>query len=78
LVEEEYMLLAEMKQFKAIISPIRRLPPEIIGEIFRYFAPALSSHHHSWGMKMRAEIPWHLGQVCRYWRNVAFSMRSLW
>ncbi|KAJ7631732.1 hypothetical protein DFH06DRAFT_1479954, partial [Mycena polygramma] len=45
LIEQEYALLAEMHRFKGVMSPIRRLPPEIIGEIFLYFAPSLKKDH---------------------------------
>ncbi|KAJ6479284.1 hypothetical protein C8R47DRAFT_613319 [Mycena vitilis] len=89
LIEQEYALLAEMHLFKGVVSPIRRLPPEILGEIFLYSIPLLqkdhklrekSVHEHpDWSNDLeRAKTPWHLGQICRYWRTVALSLRSLW
>ncbi|KAJ7656963.1 hypothetical protein DFH06DRAFT_937652, partial [Mycena polygramma] len=89
IIEQEYTLLVEIQRYKLIMSPIRRLPPEIIGEIFSYFAPSLRSDHQlrsrlyyecplGSDVDRRAEPPWHLGQICRYWRTVALSLRSLW
>ncbi|KAJ7656960.1 hypothetical protein DFH06DRAFT_1298134 [Mycena polygramma] len=91
LIEQEYALLAEIRRCKGVMSPIRRLPPEIVGEILLYFAPSLRSDHRvrsrlyyecPHGMPddgvERVETPWHLGQICRYWRTVALSLRSLW
>ncbi|KAJ6479298.1 hypothetical protein C8R47DRAFT_1286111 [Mycena vitilis] len=45
LVEQEYALLAEMRRCNGVLSPIRRLPPEIVGEILLYFTPSLRSDH---------------------------------
>ncbi|KAJ7685551.1 hypothetical protein DFH06DRAFT_46249 [Mycena polygramma] len=82
LINEEHSLVAKMHQYKGVISPIRRLPPEIIGEIFLHFAPVFGTTHipHDSGRRSvsKAEIPWYLGQICRYWRRVALSVRSLW
>ncbi|KAJ7622670.1 hypothetical protein DFH06DRAFT_954856, partial [Mycena polygramma] len=74
LIEQEYALLAEMRRCKGVMSPIRRLPPEIVGEILLYFAPSFACG----SIMSRVETPWHLGQICRYWRTVALSLRSLW
>ncbi|KAJ6531250.1 hypothetical protein B0H19DRAFT_905164, partial [Mycena capillaripes] len=85
LITEEYALLNEMRRYKGVISPIRRLPPEIIGAIFLYLAPVLGSNHQlrrrgplELDRVPRVRIPWHLGHICRYWRAVALSTRSLW
>ncbi|KAJ7766666.1 hypothetical protein B0H16DRAFT_369866 [Mycena metata] len=90
IVDEEHDLRAELRLCTGILSLIRRIPPEILAEIFIYFAPVLDVDHFdarrdpfaedplSTGLCMTAEIPWHLGQICRSWRTVALSLRSLW
>lgn len=57
-----------------ILSPLRRacLPPEIITEIFHYFADA---DHVTCNVSQGI---WNLARVCRYWRNIAISSPSLW
>ncbi|KAJ7629678.1 hypothetical protein DFH06DRAFT_1480241 [Mycena polygramma] len=57
-----------VRQHRAIFSSIRRLPPEILCEIF---AMTLSSG--KW-----PTAPWYLGVICRSWRRVALSYTPLW
>jgi hypothetical protein len=63
-----------VRQHRAIISPVRRVPQELICEIF---ALTLSS-----GMlddEDRAlQPPWYLGHICRSWRHAAVSFCPLW
>lgn len=51
-----------IKQHRAILSPIRTLPPEILQHIF-FFA---------------LDTPWTVSQVCLSWRQSAISFPSLW
>ena len=61
-----------IRQHKAILSPLRLLPPDIIEEIFHWFkCPRTSSNE--W-----RNIPWMLGHICRSWRDVALSASFLW
>ncbi|KAK7019286.1 hypothetical protein R3P38DRAFT_1259219 [Favolaschia claudopus] len=75
----------EIRRCRGIVSPVRRLPREIIAEIFLHLAPALTTGHlfraTSWRNESRVPrvaIPWQLGRVCREWRTVAVSLHSLW
>jgi hypothetical protein len=56
----------------ALLSPIRRLAPELLSEIFRHCLPCpyLSPHSHS--------VPLLLAQICYLWRQVALSTPALW
>ncbi|KAJ7766663.1 hypothetical protein B0H16DRAFT_1210759, partial [Mycena metata] len=85
LLREQIVLCSEMPQLRGIMSSIRRLPPEIIGEIFLYLTPVLLKgdyrNHRAYSKSdppPKTKIPWYLGQICRYWRSVALSLRSLW
>ncbi|KAK7055111.1 hypothetical protein R3P38DRAFT_2599950 [Favolaschia claudopus] len=72
-------LKTEMDGYKSILSPIRRVPPEIIAEIFRYFVPypdpTIKRHPLSF---QKVSPPWKLGQICRRWRMIAVTLHELW
>src|ERR1700733_15289970 len=55
-----------------LLSPIRRLPPELLGEIFRYCLP---QNYHEKGDHKAVMLPSH---VCKHWRDVALSTPTLW
>ncbi|KAJ7498105.1 hypothetical protein B0H11DRAFT_2383026 [Mycena galericulata] len=70
-LEEEQVLLSEYyAQNTAIVSPLRRMPPEILGEIFSRTLPSRA-------LNVR-DSPWVLTQVCKRWRAVSILMPSLW
>jgi hypothetical protein len=52
-----------------LLSPLRRLPPELLSEIFTH---TLCGHFSTVIELM------HLSQICSRWRKVALSMPSLW
>ncbi|KAF7364378.1 hypothetical protein MSAN_01098500 [Mycena sanguinolenta] len=58
-------------QHTGILSPLRRMPPEILYEIFSWTVPLRDV--------FRAEkSPWILTRVCSGWRAIALSQPSLW
>ncbi|KAJ7673232.1 hypothetical protein DFH06DRAFT_1174943 [Mycena polygramma] len=58
-----------VRQYRAVLSPVRRVPLELLCEIF---ALTLSADD-------TAERPhWYLGQICRSWRFSALACTSLW
>ncbi|KAJ7197801.1 hypothetical protein GGX14DRAFT_573950 [Mycena pura] len=57
----------------ALVSPARRLPQDILGEIFM---ACLSENGYA-SMKP-SEAPLLLCRLCRDWRNLALSMPRLW
>ena len=58
-----------------ILSPLRRLPPEILGEIFLICKDEASGKPHK---ILRRQPPGVLSQVCRSWRQVAINLPRLW
>ncbi|KAJ6506278.1 hypothetical protein C8R47DRAFT_112426 [Mycena vitilis] len=54
-----------VRQHQSILSPIRRVPSELICEIFSW----------TWSGK---KTPWNLGHICRSWRQHAVSYPLLW
>ncbi|KAJ7112107.1 hypothetical protein C8R44DRAFT_985125 [Mycena epipterygia] len=61
-------------QCSGVLSPIRRVPPELICEIFSWTSPCTRNI----GKNTVAHPPWHLGHICRSWRDTALVYPPLW
>ncbi|KAJ7740015.1 hypothetical protein DFH07DRAFT_751826, partial [Mycena maculata] len=73
LTEERDSLGAYIGAHKALVSPVRRLPLDIIQEIFVACLPT----HRNCVMSAR-EAPVLLGRICSAWRAISFSTPRLW
>ncbi|KAF8965551.1 hypothetical protein BDZ97DRAFT_1811241 [Flammula alnicola] len=62
-------------QHKGILSPIRRIPLEILQEIFIWATPTVRVHTR-W--RPISELPWEFAQVSQPWRASALSISMLW
>ncbi|KIJ61868.1 hypothetical protein HYDPIDRAFT_30936 [Hydnomerulius pinastri MD-312] len=62
-----------MLTHQALTSPARRLPPEVLGEIFYRCLPRTP-----YITPRDVECPMVLTKVCHYWRAVAMSTPRLW
>ncbi|KAJ7593801.1 hypothetical protein C8J56DRAFT_925235 [Mycena floridula] len=64
---------------RAIAHPLRRIPPELLREIFRICLDRQSSllrrRRHRRGYP---EFPWNLTYVCQRWHEIAISFSYLW
>ncbi|KAJ7246169.1 hypothetical protein B0H12DRAFT_1054075, partial [Mycena haematopus] len=73
-LEAEHAVLSKYHaQNTAILSPVRRVPVEILAEVFSLTLPRISD--------ARLDIstsPWVLTHVSSRWRAVAVSKSSLW
>ncbi|KAJ7606235.1 hypothetical protein FB45DRAFT_1041433 [Roridomyces roridus] len=67
-------LVARAEQYKAVLAPMRRLPPELLCEIFAFVPPCTRRIKY----ETVESPPWRLGQICRAWREVALGYTSLW
>ena len=68
----ESKLLETIEAHRALLSPVRYLPSEVLQEIFlRYADTRVPSG------TIRT-IPWRLGHISRRWRKIALSLPSLW
>ncbi|KAF7356296.1 F-box domain-containing protein [Mycena venus] len=84
-LQEHLKMLEEAREFlrgyrtwnKAIFSPLRRIPPEVLREIFSWTLPSIRDALHSGRFEM-GQSPWVLTQVCSRWRAVSISTPSLW
>ncbi|KAJ6457234.1 hypothetical protein C8R45DRAFT_564575, partial [Mycena sanguinolenta] len=63
-----------IRRGRAILSVIRRLPSDILGEIFSYTIPDLVP------LRRRAtdRTPWVYSRVCSRWRTLSTSLPTLW
>ncbi|KAK7001300.1 hypothetical protein R3P38DRAFT_3048394 [Favolaschia claudopus] len=73
LVNERDTLQAHVDAHKALISPMRRLPLDIIQELFLACLPANRDCVMS-----ASEAPLLLGRICRSWRTISQSTPRLW
>ncbi|KAJ7933926.1 hypothetical protein B0H13DRAFT_1700784 [Mycena leptocephala] len=73
LSEERESLNAYVEAHKALISPIRRLPLDIVGEIFMACIPT-----HRNCVMSADEAPVILGRICSSWRTISLSTPRLW
>ncbi|KAJ7036626.1 hypothetical protein C8F04DRAFT_474856 [Mycena alexandri] len=73
-LEDRCALLSSYReQNQAIRSPLRRIPPEILAEIFLWTLPPPGRRGFG-----TTESPWILTHVSRRWRAVAISSPALW
>ncbi|KAJ7647973.1 hypothetical protein FB45DRAFT_211778 [Roridomyces roridus] len=73
-------LARSIESHKAIMSPIRRLPNELMVEIFSLAARAA---FHWWDISetrepVTSQAPWVFTHVCQLWAELALGSRALW
>lgn len=66
MIERKRALEDDLMKTRAYTSPIRRLPAEMLREVF------------SWVFENDPRGPWGLSAVCRSWRATALAMPRLW
>ncbi|KAJ7622429.1 hypothetical protein FB45DRAFT_1091395, partial [Roridomyces roridus] len=72
-VRERDDLVCHTQRYRAVLSPIRRLPPELVAEILKLvpFTRKIED-------KTIRQPPWTLGHICRSWRETALGCPFLW
>ncbi|KIJ15931.1 hypothetical protein PAXINDRAFT_133313 [Paxillus involutus ATCC 200175] len=73
LEESRSRVRKSMLAHKALTSSARRIPPEVLGEIFYHCLPKTP-----YITPRDVECPMVLTHVCRHWRDVAMSTPRLW
>ncbi|KAJ7442992.1 hypothetical protein FB451DRAFT_1437904 [Mycena latifolia] len=73
LAEERAGISAYVDAHKALISPARRLPLDVIQEIF---VACLPTHRNC--VMSAVEAPVLLGRICSSWRSISLSTPRLW
>ncbi|KAJ7587427.1 hypothetical protein C8J56DRAFT_941882 [Mycena floridula] len=73
LENQRKMLERHFSICKALTAPVRSTPPEVLGQIFSFFAKENKV------ARTGTSIPGlTLTRVCSHWRSVAFSIQSIW
>ncbi|KAG6908982.1 hypothetical protein DXG01_002471 [Tephrocybe rancida] len=70
-------LQMQASRLRAAIAPLKRLPEELLREVFLDLIPGGESKTITMPPDV-SEIPWMLGHVCSSWRRVSRSMPELW
>ncbi|KAJ6490212.1 hypothetical protein C8R47DRAFT_1123796 [Mycena vitilis] len=73
---EEYSALC-----RSLFAPIRRLPPEILAEIFYWCSSAWYYEDHGWATEEKRVAKWQLLQmsrVCTWWHTLVMGTPKLW
>lgn len=65
----------EIDRHAALISPVRRIPPHLLRDIFALAGPATDTLPAN---DMILHAPWTMLKVCRHWTEVCFMYGSLW
>ncbi|KAJ7691978.1 hypothetical protein B0H17DRAFT_551689 [Mycena rosella] len=78
-LEEEHVALSSYRaQHYGIISPLRRMPSEVLGEIFLCTLPSVHARGRTTLSNSPWRIPWLLSQISGRWRAIVLSTPSLW
>ncbi|KAJ7663896.1 hypothetical protein DFH06DRAFT_335799, partial [Mycena polygramma] len=68
---------ASLLNYRVILSPLRRMPPEVLSQIFSWTLPSLNEEWRRNRLDV-TDSPWTLGRVSGLWRAVSLSTPSLW
>jgi hypothetical protein len=74
---QELDKLREIRLYSSTLSPVRRLPPELLSQIFEEY----NLEDKDFFLPDRFRVrngPWFLRDVCSRWRAVADSNQALW
>ncbi|KAJ6467179.1 hypothetical protein C8R47DRAFT_1078746 [Mycena vitilis] len=76
LIARRDTVTSRLTKYRSVLSPIRRMPAELLCEIFLHTA----GRPNRWDPRpmLPHQVPFVLGQISRLWRNVAINLPSLW
>ncbi|KAK7024914.1 F-box domain-containing protein [Favolaschia claudopus] len=82
LIEECDALELEIRKHRGAISPLRRVPTEVLSLIFEFVVHPGEPPYTTWGrfscfITVRS-VPWALSAVCVRWHDIALSQPNLW
>ncbi|KAJ7511702.1 hypothetical protein B0H11DRAFT_1952675, partial [Mycena galericulata] len=64
-----------IEQYYAVLSPMRRFPPEILVEIFLWTLPP---SEYPWTPIFIIFSPWNISCVCSRWRSICMGLPAAW
>ncbi|KAF9058944.1 hypothetical protein BDP27DRAFT_1239758, partial [Rhodocollybia butyracea] len=75
LLGEKNEVEAYIKTHRVLMSPIRQIPSETLGEIFMHCLP---SDTLPFAVRDLKQAPLLITTICRHWRRVAIDTPELW
>lgn len=75
LLSAKRIVVDYIEAHRALISPVRQIPPETLAEIFVHCLPDSS---YSYPVRDLNQAPLILTIICRDWRRIALSTPQLW
>ncbi|KAJ7157433.1 hypothetical protein C8R46DRAFT_1294093 [Mycena filopes] len=80
LVRERDEAVKSVRDHRIVLSPLRRVPPEVLCEIFCLSIDGSGEEEKEEGVISlpKPPSPWYLGHICRFWRHTALSYPPLW
>ncbi|KAJ7894808.1 hypothetical protein B0H13DRAFT_1624636, partial [Mycena leptocephala] len=66
-----------VRKHAEILSVVRRIPAEIICEIFAWTLPCTGTRRIGRNHTIE-QAPWRLGHICQRWRAAALGYSALW
>jgi hypothetical protein len=79
LAGERQSLERSLEEYRSMVAPIRRIPLDVLSEIFFFCADSSSSGSNSNSKCFDVtQAPLQLSFVCNKWRRLAISMSQLW
>lgn len=77
LAAERQSLERSLEEHRSIVAPIRRIPLDVLSEIFIFCADNSGSNSNSKCFDV-TQAPMQLSFVCNKWRRLAISISQLW
>ncbi|KAF8211010.1 hypothetical protein K438DRAFT_1534115, partial [Mycena galopus ATCC 62051] len=78
LEDERASVFSSRTQSNTILSPLRRMPSELLGKIFLETLSSVTNDSLRGRRFDMARSPWQLTRVSSRWRAVSLSIPSLW
>ncbi|KAK7024915.1 hypothetical protein R3P38DRAFT_1054100 [Favolaschia claudopus] len=78
LLNERRTLDIQIGKHLGALSPLRRVPTEILSLIFESAVDPGERPGAPWGEILMNMVPWDLSNVCVRWRRIALSQPNLW
>lgn len=75
-IEEKRRIEQDLIDYAAILHPVRRLPNEILAEIFLFFNHI--PRRKRWSITQEETMPWTITHTSSHWRSTALSCPRLW
>ncbi|KAF9074858.1 hypothetical protein BDP27DRAFT_1213450, partial [Rhodocollybia butyracea] len=75
LLKEKDQVETYIEAHSILMSPIRRIPSETLGRIFKHCLP---SDTHGFAVRDLKQTPLLVTTICRHWRHVAIDTPRLW